>query len=130
MDLIIDFVKAIKTMNLLALILYKKSHCLLSESVNNINIRPFLIIILTPIFLISCQKNIDTPVTSSEAFHINERLASQTKPYQFYLCGNNSYPCHRISNRWSSNRAIKPDLYLKSKKLIKEKSKCQKYCEK
>ncbi len=98
-----------------------KSAGCLSKSVNNMNIRSCLIILLTPIFLISCQKNIYIPVVSPEAFHVNEKLASQTRPSQFYLCGDNCCPCHPISNKWSAHRSIKSDVYLNPKNLSRRK---------
>jgi len=48
-----------------------------------------------------CQKNIYLPLQYPTKTSFNERLATKSQPAKFYVCGNCSHPCQKITNRWS-----------------------------
>lgn len=60
-------------------------------------------ILLVPL-IVSCQKNISIPIASLETTRVHESLATKSHPAEFYLCGNNFYPCYHVTNRWSGHK--------------------------
>src|SRR5579872_1379695 len=79
------------------------------------------IIFIFILMMTGCQKNIYFPIQPAGIFSVNEKLATPTQPAQFYLCGNNCYPCQKNSNRWSGHhKAVKKNVHMKIFKNTKE----------
>ncbi|MHB1949807.1 MAG: hypothetical protein ACYCQI_17050 [Gammaproteobacteria bacterium] len=55
------------------------------------------------IILAGCQsdKIIHIPIRQQHSLVVNQKLPTKINPAQFYLCGNDCYPCHHSTNRWS-----------------------------
>lgn len=102
--------------------IYKKTNSWLLKSVDKWIFKNKLLLIVLFFPLISgCQKNIYIPTSSAGTMCVNERLATPTHPSQFYLCGNNCYPCHVVTNRWSGCYKTTKKNHRKTFKNIKEK---------
>ena len=71
--------------------------------------------------LTGCQAHIYMPFAHTGSFHVNQKLATQNHPAQFYLCGTNCYPCHAVTNRWSGHSKTTKQNHKKTFKNIKEK---------
>jgi hypothetical protein len=48
--------------------------------------------------LTACQVNKVIPISTSSinSLAVNQRHATRTHPAQFYLCGDDQYPCHAV----------------------------------
>lgn len=84
--------------------MYKKTNSCQTKTMDkwNFKARYILIVLLVPCITSCCnKKNIYISITQPGTLCVNERLETKTHPAQFYLCGNNCYPCHQVTNRWS-----------------------------
>ena len=87
------------------------------------------VILIGFIFLITfimtgCQKTIFIPIKPSCQFRINQQLATESFPAQFYVCGNDCYPC-QLSTQTKNKKQQKSHLSIyKSLGAIK----CKKCC--
>lgn len=61
--------------------------------------QPVFMLVITSMFLASCQKTIWVPSVRRPDFTVNQRQETITQPAKYYVCGNIQYPCRPVTNK-------------------------------
>lgn len=73
-------------------------------------------VIFIPLILSACHKHPNEEVDIYRPIGVTQKLATTQRPHEFYLCGDDQYPCRNPTTIWQAERKSKEVNLLSIKK--------------